>query len=259
MLSGIPRSGSTVLASLLSQHPDIHTTTTSPILDLMNVIKKEWDPITGHLLDKNSEQLKNILTGMFLSSYSHIEKSIIIDKHREWPRHIKFMSETLGHKPKIICTTRDIAEVLASFILLIESNKPRITYIDQELIDSNKPVNNATRCRHLWEKYISVPWKSLKLGKEYDKSCMLFLDYKDIVGNPKETTTKIFNFLEIDTPVNFNYSHLTPKPENDKAYGLIGLHDIRSELKKTSPPAEDVLGKDIANYYRSLKLEFWNE
>jgi sulfotransferase len=258
MISGLPRSGSTVLSSLLSQHPDVYTTTTSPVLDLINIIKAKWPHITGHLVDQDPAQLNNIIDGVFESSYRHVDQSVVIDKHREWPRHIKFLTDLRGHPPKIICTVRDIPEILSSFILLIERNKHKITYIDQELIDANKPVNNQNRCRLLWEKYINVPWTSLKLGWEYAPRSMLFLDYRDIVENPKDAMPKIFEFLEIPNVVNFNYQQLKPKPENDQVYGLTGLHDINRELKRTSPPPEEVIGWELTEYYRSLKLDFWN-
>jgi sulfotransferase len=258
MISGLPRSGSTVLSSLLSQHPDIYTTTTSPVLDLINIIKAKWPHITGHLVDQDPAQLNNIIDGVFESSYRHVDQSVVIDKHRERPRHIKFLTDLRGHPPKIICTVRDIPEILSSFILLIERNKHKITYIDQELIDANKPVNNQNRCRLLWEKYINVPWTSLRLGWEYAPLSMLFLDYRDIVENPKDTMPKIFEFLEIPNVVNFNYQQLKPKPENDQVYGLTGLHDINRTLKRTSPPPEEVIGTELTEYYRSLNLDFWN-
>jgi sulfotransferase len=248
-----------VLSSLLSQHADVYTTTTSPLLDLINSTKARWPAITGHLVDQDPAQLNNIIKGIFQSSYQHVNQGVIIDKHREWPRHIKFLTDLRGHPPKIICTVRDIPEILSSFILLIERNKHKITYIDQELIDANKPVNNQNRCRLLWEKYINVPWTSLKLGWEYDPTSMLFLDYGDIVENPVTTVGRIFDFLEIPNTINLNHQQLVPKPENDQAYGLMGLHDIRPELKRASPPADQVIGTELTEYYRSLSLDFWNK
>jgi hypothetical protein len=87
----------------------------------------------------------------------------------------------------------------------------------------------------------------------------LFLDYRDIVENPTDIMLRIFKFLEIPNSINFNQVHLTPKPENDRAYGLMGLHDIRPELKRASPPAEQVIGTELTEYYRSLSLDFWNK
>jgi sulfotransferase len=41
-LSGLPRSGSTVLAALLQQHPEMHTTATSGLLDMLVGTLKAW-------------------------------------------------------------------------------------------------------------------------------------------------------------------------------------------------------------------------
>jgi sulfotransferase len=41
-LSGLPRSGSTVLAAILNQHPDMHTSSTSGLLDMMFGTFQAW-------------------------------------------------------------------------------------------------------------------------------------------------------------------------------------------------------------------------
>ncbi len=41
-LSGLPRSGSTVLAAILSQNPNIHATSTSNLLDTLVGTLKAW-------------------------------------------------------------------------------------------------------------------------------------------------------------------------------------------------------------------------
>ena len=41
-LSGLPRSGSTLLGSILSQHPEIYVTPTSPLSDLLCLIDESF-------------------------------------------------------------------------------------------------------------------------------------------------------------------------------------------------------------------------
>jgi hypothetical protein len=48
-----------------------------------------------------------------------------------------------------------------------------------------------------------------------------------------------------------------PNPENDTVYGMPGLHFIRPELKRVSPPTEEILGKDCFEFWSSKNLEFW--
>lgn len=254
-LSGIPRSGSTVLATIVSQNPEIYTTPTSPMLDLILLNIENWTRVSATQKLHHPDQLKNILQGIYEYTYKHVEQPIVLDKHRAWPRNISLITNITKQKPKIICTVRDIPEVLASFISILEKNGN--SYIDKDLIANNKPVTNTTRCRQLWEKYVSVPWTSLKLGFENYRDCLHFVDYKEITETPEQAIDGIYKFLELK-PYKHRFSNLNnPQPENDEAYGIKGLHDIRPELKRISPSANNIIGTDLVNYYRNLKLEFW--
>jgi len=42
-LSGLPRSGSTLLGSLLNQHPEIYATPTSPLADLLCLLDTNFN------------------------------------------------------------------------------------------------------------------------------------------------------------------------------------------------------------------------
>ena len=259
MLSGLPRSGSTVLSSMLNQHPEIHATTTSPIADLLGMVNENWPNLSAAVLDKNPIQYQNIITGIVDGAYTHIDKPIIVDKNRLWPRYGNFIRPAFGYKPKIICTVRNIPEVLASYILLIQKNNNKTTFVDRDLIESNIPVNNKTRCKLLWEKYVGHPYKSLMIGKNSGEVDMLYVDYDDIVNNGQATLDAICNFIEIDSYI-LNSNNLQPMDENDKFHGGIdGLHHIRPILARTSPPPEEVLGKELTQYYRDIKAEFWKK
>lgn len=254
-LSGIPRSGSTVLATIISQNPKIYTTPTSPMLDLVQLTAENWSRVSATQKLHHPDQLKNILHGIFNSSYKHVEQPIILDKHRAWPRNIPLIFNITGRRPKIICTVRDIPEVLASFISILEKNGN--SYIDNELRALNKPVTNAARCRQLWEKYVSTPWTSLKLGYETNRDCLHFVDYKEITETPEQAIDGIYKFLELK-PFKHKFAELNnPQPENDESYGIKGLHDVRPVLKRISPVPEKIIGPEVVEYYRNLKLEFW--
>lgn len=259
MLSGLPRSGSQVLSSMLNQHPNIYSTTTSPVADLLGIVGDQWPRISQALTDPHPDQFKNMLSSLVDGAYQHIDKNIIVDKNRLWPRYSSIMNYTLGHRPKIICTVRDISDILASYILLVEKNSHKITYIDQDLIDNKLPINNKNRCKILWEKYMTHPYDSLRIGVNSKEADMLFVEYKDIVENSQQTIDRICNFIGVESFI-LNSTSLQRMDENDNYHGgLEGLHDVRPVLKKTSPPAEQVIGRDLVNFYRSMNLEFWRK
>ena len=212
-LSGLPRSGSTVLSSLLNQHPKLYATTTSPVLGMVLNFYNHWEPQTDiQLKDKNIQQRTDMVKALLENAHAHFNKPIIIDKNRGWPKNIKLYEELTGKKPKIICTVRDIPSIMSSFVKLTEKDKDN--FIDTFLRNTGFTVNNTNRCRYLWRSgVVGQSWQSFMSGYQYDKSCMLILTYEDIVNNPLETMRKIEGFLEIES---FDYDINNLKPMDEK-------------------------------------------
>lgn len=258
-LSGLPRSGSTVLASMLNQHPLIHATTTSPVADLVSMTIDNWPTISQAIKNPNPNQYGNIVNGIIKGAHTHVEKPIVLDKNRLWPRLAPFIQKTMGIKPKIVCTVRSIPDIIASYILLIERNHDQITFIDRDLIDLKLPINNKNRARILQERYIGHPYQSLSIGAKSGAADMLFLEYTDIVEQPQQTISKVCKFLNIET-YNIDSGNLSPMDENDEFHGGIkGLHDVRPQLMKVSPPPQKVIGTELTEYYYNMKMEFWRK
>lgn len=256
MLSGIPRSGSQVLVSALNQNKYIHASTTSPVVDLLTIIDDNWYNISRALVAHDANQYSNIVSGVIDGAYQHIQKPIIIDKNRLWPRYSNVMSNVLGHPPKIICTVRNISEVVASYILLIEKNNNIISFVDQDLIDMNVEITTQNRCQRLINHYIKHPYDSLAMTVNSNiDTC--FVDYNDIVGNTQQTINKICNFIGIH-PHTVDTQNLQSMDENDEFHGgLTGLHHVRPIMKRVSPPPEQVIGKDLTDQINNMQLEFW--
>ena len=56
-LSGLPRSGSTLISNLLNLHPDVYSTPSSPLYSILQKMKRAWsdDPFLLAQLDSNFE------------------------------------------------------------------------------------------------------------------------------------------------------------------------------------------------------------
>jgi sulfotransferase len=257
MLSGLPRTGSQVLASILNQHPDFHASTTSPVVDLLENAISTWRASSGSIVNEHYDRETNILRGLIAGAYEHVTAPIIIDKNRLWPRKTAMMTKILGARPKIIMTVRPIPEILASYVTLIARNSPRITFIDQDLIDSNTPINTRTRCAVLWNKYMSGPYDGLRIGLNDTGLDKLILSYDDIVTHPQQTMNRVSEFLGV-TSVEVETNNLIPMPENDIFHGgLEGLHEVRKELGRISDLPENIIGHELTKLYTDMKLDIW--
>jgi len=258
-LSGLPRTGSTVLGTLLSQHPSLYPTSTSVVRDLTNV---PYGYYLGESPYYNTKDVNspawNIMRGIMYGAYEHVDTDkIVVEKDRGWAGNISKLSTIIQDKPKIIATVRPVEEIIASFILL-SKKIGRKSKIDDELRILNRDTDNLNRARIIWEKYIYANWKTFKIGYEYDPSCFLLLTYDEITTQSQQTIDKISSFLEVDSFEVQTTGLYNPRPENDAVYGLPGLHDVRKELKRTSPPAEEVLGQELYQTWSDKRLNFWD-
>jgi hypothetical protein len=148
---------------------------------------------------------------------------------------------------------------MASYVLLIEKNKHKITFIDQDLIDNKQIVNNKNRCRLLMEKYIGHPYASLRMGYNNSEADLLFVEYTDIVEQGQATVDRICEFLGLDR-YTLNSENLQAMDENDAYHGGIdGLHYVRPVLAKASPPPESVIGHELVKLYTDMRLDFWRK
>ena len=256
-LSGLPRTGSTVLGTLLWQHPDLHPTRTSCVRDLLNYVKKFnlGESPYYDVKDPNSPAW-SIMRGMLLGAYEHVAEEIVVEKDRGWAGDVALIRKLTGCEPQILSPVRPIPEIIASFVL-ISQKIGKQSKIEDEVRLAGRESNMWSLSRVIWEKYIYASWRTFKAGYEQDPECFLLLEYDDIVSRPKETMGAICDYLHIPNFVPGVTGLVNPNPENDSIYGMPGLHTVKSELKRTSPPAEEVLGTECYAFWVERKLEFW--
>lgn len=254
-LSGLPRSGSTLLASILNQHPEIYATPTSPMLDLLYLNEQAWRQNPSVVANKFEQQVVSLSEAIINGCWKHIDKPIIIDKHRAWAKQTPIIQHFFG-EAKIIVTARDIPSILSSFLRLIRTNSNN--FVDNVLRSRRMTTSDTNRCDLLLHEYVADPYNSFKTGFIQSRSNLLILEYDDIVSTPDIVMQKIYSFLNLQ-----EYSHDYNKIENITndndlaAWGLNNLHTIRPKLEKTCNSARDVLGSTLFNKYNSMNLEFW--
>lgn len=257
-MAGMPRSGSTLLISILNQNPALYGTPTSPLLDLLFLNEQAWRKCPSVIANPVPIQLESISESIINGCWEHIPQNIIIDKHRGWGRNLKTIQHIFKKKPKLIVTVRDIPSVLASFMRLLRNSKTNPNYIDQILIDNNIPLTDSNRVDVLWQNFVYDPWDSFRTAYNMDKTSLLLIDYDELIKEKEVCMKSIYDFLELPYFThNFNNIQNDTKDDDLLAWGLEDLHTIRPKLEKTAKSPEEILGKDIFEKYHSMNLEFW--
>jgi sulfotransferase len=234
-LSGLPRTGSTLLTSILSQNPDLHTEGNSPLCQLM------WDMQVSCW---NTEQLQNrpdvedkLLTSIPKVFFEGVEGNVI-DKCRSWtmPSNLELIDKYITKSPKIIVMLRPIVDIVKSFVYIRTLNgwqNPEAGLLD----DGSEPIMRSL--------------DGIKHAKSVDAGQFLYVWYDDLVSNPKQVIENIYNFCEWEKFDHQFDSIKNKTPEKDELLNLIGLHDIRPTLSRR--PINVELSDQL--YKKAISLE----
>jgi hypothetical protein len=254
-LGGLPRSGSTLLGSLLNQNSNIYVSPTSPLGDVVSDIEKTFNRLDIQYTFDRKKISYNVYKSILLNFYNHIPKSNIIDKHRFWGKNLDTVKLFLSNKPKIISTYRPIPEVISSYISLIKRNKQENNFIDNHLKQDNLPITNNNRAEYIWRYYVSSSYESLVYSINKYPELVHLVEYNQLVSNPQEELDKIYKFLDVEPCKNdFNNIENSCGEEKDDQWGLIGLHDIRNKISKISENPIDVIGEENVKLYSKFNL-----
>lgn len=217
-LSGLPRTGSTLLSAILSQNPEIHAEGNSPVCQLM------WDMQQSIT---NSEQIKasnkNVLDSLVRpiphTYYANVTKPIVVDKCRSWtlPANVQMLKGYFDNAPKIVVLTRPLVEIVASFMALRKANG--WTNLEAGLLDDGSEPIMRSRA--------GVEWARKNNNGEF-----LFVTYDELVDDTQVSLDRIYAHCGWQ-PFTHNLDNIVNlHKENDAIYGLSGQHDIRPQISR---------------------------
>jgi len=260
-LSGLPRTGSTVLSALLNQNPDVYCSHYTNLLPSMANYQKQINTYESVNTGVGVNSYYQVLQNMGSSFYSHIDKPYVIDKSRGWGSSESLpFANLLSRSIKIIFPVRPILEILSSFISIIENKENN--FIDYGIRELNYPVYrpaNDVRCDYLMSHIgpigLHMPILEFALRPE-NKEKFFFLNYDELLSSPEDTLGKLYAFLGIDSYKHNFESIAEADSSNDlQAFGVPDLHTVRPLLQKTSKPYEEVLSKYVIDKYKNA-LDF---
>lgn len=264
-MAGLPRSGSTMLSAILNQNPRFYCGPSSPVVPTMLALEQSLNADELFLAYPKIEFGKNLIASVIDHYYADIDKPVVFEKNRSWVNRMEYISGYFGiQTPKVLYPVRDVTEILASFISMIRRNpvivNDRLNFIDQSLVQQGIPLTDENRCRAIaGPGILGQSFDGLKkaLSEGY-RANIHFVEYRDLVNNPRETMKKIYEFLG-EPEYHHDFKNLVNVHQEDDAriYGFTDMHAVRPEVKSTAQAPEDVLPATILDALRGA--EFWRE
>ena len=255
-ISGLPRSGTTLISSILKQNPQIHTDPVSSLASVFGTVNASWMGFESNQEYPNDSAKRGVLGSILQGYYQHIDKPIVIDKDRGWIPLIGTVEDVMQSQVKIIVCVRNPAEILASFERLRKENPLFFTRADQFLREGSSIATRAY--------YYAGPEGPLGLAHRNLKDAitmgyldrLLFVDYNLFCGSPKSQTKRIYEFLDLP-PFEHDFKKIDQEEKfNDFAVGLPNLHKVKPELSKTTVNCVQYLGLELYEQYN--REIFWN-
>lgn len=113
-ISGMPRSGSTLLCNLLNMNKSFHATATSPIIDVVRNIRSTYSHNPTFKSHDRPAQFENMQKGLkgFIEGF-YFDKDIVFDKSRGWANQLPLIDTIMENEDtKIIWLYRNPVDIV---------------------------------------------------------------------------------------------------------------------------------------------------
>ena len=252
-ISGLPRSGSTLLGALLRQNPRFHASMSSPVGSLVTRMLEAMSEDNEFSVFITPEQKRALTLAIFSTFYeSQADKEVIFDTNRLWCSKLSLIQE-LFPTSKVICCVRNVAWIMDSIERLVRKNSFDVSRL------FNNPSERATvytRTETLSQgsRLVGFAYNALKEAfySEYS-SQLLLVDYDLLAQKPDKVLDLIYQFLE-EKPFNHDFENVQyDAPEFDNRLNIKGLHTVRSKVELQS--RQTILPPDLFTQFN--QLSFW--
>lgn len=254
-ISGLPRSGSTLLAGLFRQNHRFHAAMSSPVASLMNSCLEQIGAGSEFSSFFDEAKRKRLCQSLFDAFYhDKAEFPVIFDTNRLWTARLHQLTELYGDEFKVICCVRNPAWIMDSFEAIYRKNP----FDYSRMYGPQSRMTVYTRCESLASVsgVLGSAWTALKeafYGEYSDR--LLLLDYDLLVSNPHSALELVYQFL--DEP---HFQHDMDNvdyeaSEFDAQLGVDGLHRVRKKVSFV--PRKTILPPDL--FARYSEMAFWQD
>ena len=224
-ISGLPRSGSTLLSAILRQNPRFHAMMTSPVGGIYLAMLEATSRKNEAAVFISQAQKRDLLAGVFRNYYRSIDKEVVFDTNRIWCSKMPALSQ-LFPAAKLVCCVRHVPWIMDSVERLVRRNAFDLSGMFgyegggtvytrvNRLAGSDGMVGFALDC--LREAFY---------GGWADR--MVIVTYEALTRNPAATMAELYEFIG-EAPFAHDYDNVEYSADDfDASLGSPGLHTVR--------------------------------
>jgi sulfotransferase len=251
-VSGLPRSGSTLLAAILRQNPRFHAAVTSPLYPICMALLRQLGPATEHAVFITDERRRRILTALFEAYYQPGADQVVFDTARLWSGKLPLIG-ALFPRARVICCVRDVRWILDSAERMHRKTPLQTSALFEHDPGTSMPIRVASLMEPT-KGFVGAAWTALREGWFSDQADrLLVLRYESLVADPGAAIARLYQALG-EPGFDHDFQALSYREAAyDARLGMPGLHDISGPIRQQPRPS--VLTPDLFDKYGTL--QFW--
>lgn len=249
-ITGLPRSGTTLLSTILKQNPRFEASISGPLARFTRSVIQESSSQGGYRFECPPDKRKKLINGLFENYYDDPSKEVAFNTNRGWGLLLPTIKD-LYPDSKIIVCVRDIGWILDSFEMLQRKNP----YVFTSMFSPEENINVYTRCQTLLDpgRTLGFAYNSVKqaITSEH-KSSIMVVEYDNLAKNPEMIMKSIYNFIN-EPYFEHDFNNVESSyDEFDEDVQLPGLHTTRKKVQFI--PRETVIPPDIWNMVQGMEV-----
>lgn len=248
MITGLPRSGSTLLSSILKQNPRFHASISDSLATLVKGVIDNCTEGAGIKYEVPIERRKNLVKHLFEGFYEDVDKPVIFNTNRAWTLLTPLLKEIMPETRLIVCV-RDIHWILDSF-----EQAHRRNPLSRNTMMGGIGGNVYSRMDMLMtdEGIVGFPYIGIKQAiTSAERKMLMLVEYDQLCQNPEGMMRALYNFIG-EPYYNHDYDNVEASwDEYDSEIG-IPMHVVRRKVEFV--PRETIIPPDIIKKYSGMEV-----
>lgn len=229
-ISGLPRSGSTLLAGILRQNPRFHAGMTSPVGSMYMALETAMSRRNETAVFIDDAQRRKVLKGLFSNYYNDIHPhKLVFDTNRAWSTKLPALVQ-LFPAAHFICCVRNIAWIMDSVERLVRRNAFELSGMFG--FESGGTV--YSRVGQLASSGGLVGYALDGLREAYfseQSSRLILVEYQALTRAPDDTMRHLYAMLN-EPFFQHDFDNVDYEAEDfDSALGARGLHTVKRKVE----------------------------
>ncbi|CAM2188910.1 sulfotransferase [Paraburkholderia sacchari] len=253
-ISGLPRSGSTLLSAILRQNPRFHAGITSPVSEIFVALLEAMSDRREASVFLDDEARQRVLRGMMINYYATREAQVIFDTSRLWCSKMPALA-TLFPRAKLIACVRDTSWIVDSIERLVRRNAFRPSGIFN--FQGSGTVYSRATALASSDGLVGFAYDALREAFFGDHAQrMLLVQYDTLASNPQKVLEAVYDFIgEPWFEHDFGNVAFEEGEAFDERLGTPGLHRVGRQVR--AEPRTTILPQDL--FRRFEGDAFWRQ